>query len=372
MPPVRTFAQARIIAEGFRRLGMRVGPAPMAVTSTEYRGRPACVYDGWCDAGCPVQALANPLVVHKPAAEAAGAEFRAYANVTRVETDSGGRAVALHYVGQNGQRHVQPAGLVILAGAAVQNARLLLASAGGRHPEGIGNRSGLVGRYFNMHLLANVHGLFAEETECHLGLSSGGLMSQDGYEKARQGPFGSYSWGIAPALKPNDLIGIANTRPDLMGPALHDFLERASRHIGVMNGIVESLPEAQNRVELAPERDRSGMPLARIVHSAPEEAKGLWRHANDEGMRIMRSAGAPEPWTVPVPTFAHLSGGTIMGDDPANSVANSYGQLHDVPNVVVAGAGLFPTIGAVSPTFTVLALADRAAGRMADHWAEFA
>ena len=48
----------------------------------------------------------------------------------------------------------------------------------------------------------------------------------------------------------------------------------------------------------------------------------------------------------------------------ATSVANSYGQLHGVPNLVAAGGGLFPSIGAVSPTFTVLALADRTAARM--------
>lgn len=358
MPPLETFAQARILSAGFEKLGLRTAPMPMAITSREYGGRPACVYDGWCDAGCPVGALANPLVVHQPAARKAGATFRTHASVTRVVLDARGRADALAYRDGKGEDHVQPADLVILAGAAVQNARLLLAS-------GAANRSGLVGAYFAMHAFANVHGLFAAETEPAFGVSSGSVISQEDYSKARSGPaFGSLTWGAAPALKPNDLIGIAMTRPDLFGDALHAFMTRAAAHIGSINGIAESLPVRANRVELAAEKDANGVPLARIVHTHARESKALWAYARDTGLRIVRAAGAEESWAAPSPDFAHLAGGTIMGDDPSASVTDSYGRAHDVPNLFVAGGGLFPTIGAVSPTFTVLALADRTAGHI--------
>lgn len=358
MPPLQTFAQGRILAAGFQKLGLHVSPAPMAVTSTEYKGRPACVYDGWCDAGCPIGALANPLVVHQPAARKHGAEFRAFATVTRVLLDKRGRADALTYRDQRGNEHVQPADLIMLAGAAVQNARLLLSS-------GAANRSGLVGAYFTMHSIANVHGLFDQDTECAFGLSAGTLTCQDDYPKARSGPaFGSVTWGIAPAVKPNDLLGIAMTRPELFGDRLHVFMQRAATRLGLINGIVESVPLRSNRVELAAERDPYGVPLARIVHSHAEESAALWRDANASGIEIIKAAGATEAWTSPMPAFAHLSGGTIMGTDPQASVTDSYGRAHDVPNLFIAGAGLFPTIGAVSPTFTLLALADRTAAHL--------
>ncbi|MBA3895573.1 MAG: GMC family oxidoreductase [Sphingomonadaceae bacterium] len=371
MPPHKVTKQGRILARGFEKLGMHVSPAPMAITSIWYKGRPPCQYDGWCDAGCPIQSLLNPLVLHKPAAEKSGAEFRAYAAVTKVETDAQGRATAFYYSDQTGARHVQPASLIILAGAAVQNARLMLASTGERHPNGLGNGADLVGRYFNMHALSNAYGLFAEETECHLGMTAGVLMSQDGYPKQRSGPFGSYTWGIAPAVKPNDLIGIGNTRPDIIGNALHDFLKRASRHLGTINGIVENIAQANNRITLAAETDRNSMPLARVTHNVAPDSRALWAHANDEGVRVMRAAGATESWVVPMPVYSHVAGGTIMGVDAATSVTDSYGRVHDVANLLVAGGGLFPTIGAVSPTFTVLALAARAADRMANNWSDF-
>jgi len=65
-------------------------------------------------------------------------------------------------------------------------------------------------------------------------------------------------------------------------------------------------------------------------------------------------------------------GGTIMGQDPAASVTNSYGQTHDVANLFVAGPGLFATSGAVNPTFTLHALATRTARYLSEQWSSIA
>jgi choline dehydrogenase-like flavoprotein len=51
-----------------------------------------------------------------------------------------------------------------------------------------------------------------------------------------------------------------------------------------------------------------------------------------------------------MPTI-HLMGGTIMGTGAANSVVDSYGQTHEIPNLYVAGPGIFPTGGASNPTY---------------------
>ena len=359
MPPLRTFAQADLLRRGFAAEGMTVGPAPLAIASAWFGDRPPCQHDGWCDAGCPIRALANPQSTYLPRAIAAGAEIRNRAMVVRVERGVNGPA--LHYRDSAGEAHVQPARRVILAGAPVQNARLLLASA----DSGLGNRSGLVGKGFAAHLLSNGHALFAEPTECHLGVSAGSAISLDDYPKQRaDGPTGSITWGLAPAMKPNDLLGLANTRADLFGPALHRFLARAARHLGTVNGIVESIPDPANRIELGTTRDAHGIPSARIVYRIPDDARRLWALANDKALRLLRAAGADEAWTVPAIAHAHLSGGTVMGGDPATSVADDIGRLHDAPDILVTGAGLFPSIGALSPTFTILALADRSAAAL--------
>ena len=65
----------------------------MAINSVVYNGRPACLYDGWCDAGCPILALANPLAVFLPQAEKAGAEIHYNSYAARVLADDAGRRV---------------------------------------------------------------------------------------------------------------------------------------------------------------------------------------------------------------------------------------------------------------------------------------
>ena len=76
-----------------------------------------------------------------------------------------------------------------------------------------------------------IAGLFDEETEPHLGVIGAHQICHDDYDKqATPGAFGSRQWLIAPAIKPNDLAGLANVRADLVGPALDAFMRRAVRH----------------------------------------------------------------------------------------------------------------------------------------------
>jgi choline dehydrogenase-like flavoprotein len=131
---------------------------------------------------------------------------------------------------------------------------------------------------------------------------------------------------------------------------------------------VEDLPVADNRVTLEHSRkDPHGVPIARVTHDTHPESASLWRASLAEGKEIMAAAGAREVWTGP-PGSMHIMGGTVMGTSSANSVTNSYGQLHDIPNLVIAGPGLFPTSGGVNPTFTVHALAARSAEHVLATW----
>ena len=90
MPPMKTFRNGEIWLKGFECSGIRMVPAPVAMNSTEYKGRPACIYDGWCHVGCPIGALANPTVTYLSEARKAKAEVRALCTVTRVLTNAPG------------------------------------------------------------------------------------------------------------------------------------------------------------------------------------------------------------------------------------------------------------------------------------------
>jgi choline dehydrogenase-like flavoprotein len=371
LPPVPVFAQGQVLRRGFEKRGLHTAPLPLAVATRPFNGRAACIWDGWCDAGCPIGALANPLSVHLPQAAALGAELRVNATVRRVLTDPGGsRASGVEYVDDQGEARRVMADLVVLAAFAVQNPRLLLASATPRYPTGLANSSGLVGKFLMSHPGALIYGLFDERTDCHVGATGGQLLCQDGYAKdthAGAGAFGSYQWMIAQATKPTDLLGIATTRPDLFGADLQRFMQTAVHHFATMTALIEDLPVADNQLRLDPRVDAFGVPLARVTHTTHPASRKLWAVLLEEGKALFEAAGAREVWTGPQAAM-HIMGGTIMGEDASSSVCNGYGQTHDLPNLVIAGPGLFPTSGGVNPTFTVHALAARSASYLLENW----
>lgn len=370
MPPLNTFRHGKLLRRGFEARGLHTAPLPLAITSVPYNGRPPCIYDGWCDAGCPTGALANPLVTYLKDAIEAGVDVTTESEVTRVLVDARGWARSVEYV-ESGQRKVQPAHLVVLAGAVFQNPRLLLNSASDRFPAGLANSSGLVGRYLFGEGAAPIYGLFNEETECHMGVNAGQLTHREAFASTiRRGIYGGLQWQIGGAVKPNDLFGIAVSRVDLFGQALHDFIRSGARHFAFMIGFCGGVSSPENRVELSKSRDANGMPLARAVHSMTAGTAAMRGYMERQGQEIVEASGAREVWTGP-PLIGHVTGGTIMGADRTESVTDGFGICHDVPNLVLAGSGLFPASTGASPTFTLMAVASRSADHLLEHWGSF-
>lgn len=371
LPPLQQFAQARLLAKGFHALGMKTAPSPMAILSQDYKGRSACVYDGWCDAGCPIGALANPLVTYHPRAIKGGARFVNGAHVTRlVPGKTARRAAGVDYVDSTGAARTALADMVILAASTISNPAILLNSTGGDWSGGAANSSGLVGRYFMTHSIASIYGFFdEEETQNYMGVTGAQATNMDHYGKQSlgDGAFGSLQWQLAPTMKPNDLLGVAMARADLFGADLAQFMDRAVHHLAVMFGFGEGLPVLANRVELSDRIGPGGTRTPRVVHTfAPDSAK-LSENAAKLGLKIIAAGGAREPWAGPTAT-AHMMGGTIMGTDSRTSVTDSFGRSHDIDNLIIAGPGLFPTAGAMNPNFTNHALALRSAEHIVSCW----
>jgi choline dehydrogenase-like flavoprotein len=90
-------------------------------------------------------------------------------------------------------------------------------------------------------------------------------------------------------------------------------------------------------------------------------------------MKIARATDAKDVWQLKGAMNAiHLMGGTIMGTGAGNSVVNSFGQAHEIPNLYVAGPGIFATAGASNPTYTIFALSMRGAENLAGNWSTVA
>src|SRR5258705_1352779 len=353
MPAMKTFPNGDIWLKGFEAAGIRMVPAAVGMNSTEFKGRPACIYDGWCHVGCPIGALANPLVTYLADARKAGAEVRPWSSVTRVLTNAQGTKVTgVEYYDQKKERQVQEASVVVLAAWAAQNPRLLLNSSTDKHPKGLVNTNGLVGKYMMTHFSSGTLAIFDDNVENHMGTTGAQYMSYERYGKtAHKGAFGSSFIVAGTALKTSDLGGFANARLDLFGPELAAFMKRAARGFTRIGAFGEEMPNVENRIELASDKDELGMPLGRIIHSYDDEVPKLWEANFAEGLSIAKAAGAKEMWSGRgnIPTI-HLMGGTIMGTGAENSVVNSYGHTHEIPNLYMAGPGTFSTNGASNPT----------------------
>ena len=373
MPPMKTFRGGEVWKKGFETRGIRLVPAAVGMNSTPYKGRPACIYDGWCHVGCPIGALANPLVTYLADARKAGAQVRAHATVTRVLTNpKGDKVTGVEYFDAAKERQVQEASVVVLSAWAAQNPRLMLNSATDQHAKGLANASGLVGKYLTAHFASGTSAIFDADLQPYMGTTGAQYFSYDRYDKnahKAKGAFGSTFIVAGSAQKYSGLGGVANSRGDLFGPELAAFMQRAARGLARINAFGEEMPSIDNRVELASDKDEFGMPLGKITHSYNDDAVALFNANFEEGLAIAKATGAKEAWSNrgAMPTI-HLMGGTIMGQSAADSVVNSYGQTHEIGNLWIAGPGLFPTSGAPNPTYTILALSLRGAEHLAASW----
>src|SRR6202008_3137064 len=102
--------------KGLESVGIRMVPAAVGMNSTEFKGRAACIYDGWCHVGCPTGALAHPVVTYLADARKAGADVRALSTVTRLLTNNAGdKVTGVEYYDAKKEKQVQESSVVILA-----------------------------------------------------------------------------------------------------------------------------------------------------------------------------------------------------------------------------------------------------------------
>jgi choline dehydrogenase-like flavoprotein len=136
-----------------------------------------------------------------------------------------------------------------------------------------------------------------------------------------------------------------------------------------LRNFMEMEPRPENRVTLSSEKDEFGYPRAKVEHdSSPgdrrsliELHRALAQEFQAAGVgRLESELGLADPWPVDQDASHHM-GTTRMGTDPTRSVVDPDLRLHEVENVYVAGASVFPTSGCANPTFTIAALSIRLA-----------
>lgn len=370
LPPHPIGKIGRRAAAGMNKLGWHWWPAPNAIASQRVGNLEKCARIGSCETGCPQGAKASVDLTHWPSALARGAQLITGARVNQVTTNPQGLATGAVYINREGHEHHATADVVVLAANGIGTPRLLLLSADPRHPDGLANSSGLVGKRLMLHPNAEVTGYYDEDLDSWLGPAGQALHSLEFYETEPDRDFvRGAKWNLMPTGGPLRTL-YALRDQEYEGPWGNQVLEWTRSTIGrsFQWGInSEDLPEDTNHVTLDPElTDSDGMPAPKITYTISENTRRLLRYNLDRAHEAHQAAGAITTLETPIweDQPGHLLGTVRMGSDPQTSVVDPYGRAHDVPNLFIVDGSVFPTAGAVNPTATICAIALRAAEHM--------
>jgi choline dehydrogenase-like flavoprotein len=373
MPPLPVKSSGVLLERGARKLGLHPFPAPMAIASQPYRGRPGCVHCGFCIGfGCEVMAKSSVLYTMIPEAEATGrCEVRAGSYVFRIETDAQGRATGVHYFGDKKRELFQRARAVIVSANGAETPRLLLNSASPRFPHGLANSSGMVGKHLMLNQNTAVHAVFEHELNEYKSVQVSRVVHDFYDSDPRRGFYGGGGIDARIGRQPLAWALLATGTLPRWGQALKDRLEAFPRSM-ICAGHGTSLPLERNSVSLDPQlKDDWGIPAIRMTYQDHPDDLANARFLRDRSVEIMQAAGAQKIWTEDVAELTrsvHMLGTCRMGNDPERSVVDKYHRAHDVPNLFVCDGSSFVTSGRGQPTMTIQALAFRAG----EHIAQFA
>jgi choline dehydrogenase-like flavoprotein len=144
------------------------------------------------------------------------------------------------------------------------------------------------------------------------------------------------------------------------GDVLREYM-RDYIHWATLGVLCEFLPLADNRVTLADECDRYGLPVASFSYRQCDNDKALLAAGREKMEQILEAAGAED--VVTIERYAHLVGGARMGTDATQGVVDRDLRSFAVPNLYITDGSVLPTQGSANPGLTIMALA----ARCADH-----
>jgi choline dehydrogenase-like flavoprotein len=356
-PPVAHSAGMQAIVESLRRQGLHPSPLPLGVI------------DPGAPDGCQLCNTCNsfPCRIHaKSDAEVCGVlPAIAHPNVTlwdramakRLVTDPSGQRIERIELERDGRTIQVRARFVVVSCGAVNSAALLLRSANDRHPDGLANSSGLVGRRYMAHLatmLQGFHPFRRNDTVFQKTVSINDFYLAGTHSPVPLGQIQSQgrTHGIMAKIVGDNIV------PGIPLWAYNAWVARGVDWLAM----TEDLPREDNRVTI----DTDGTIRLTYTPNNLEAHRRLVREAT----RILHRLGF---WKVmghshQSKNTTHQCGTLVFGSDPRHSVLDTFCRAHDVDNLFVVDASFFPASAAVNPGLTIVAQALRVADHIkSDH-----
>ena len=341
----------------------------VAILTERHNGRAACHYCGPCHRGCVTRSYFSSVNATLPAAEATGRLTLLPYSIARhlVYDEQANRVTGVLVVdARMRETREYTARVVFLCASALESARILLNSATSRHPDGLANSSGQVGRNIMDHI--------------KWGGASGTFDGWSDRQTIGQRPNGVYvlRFRNVTARHPDFIRGYgfqggagragweAKARARGIGLAFKESLTRPGPWTMSFGGFGEMLPNPANRATLHPTLvDAWGIPTLHIEAAWSDNELAIHRDMNVTAAELLEAAGAkdirPDARGPSTPgNTNHEMGTARMGRDPKTSVLNGWNQTWDVPNVFVTDGACMASSGNQNPSLTYMALTARA------------
>lgn len=368
-----------------KRQGLHSIPVPRAILSRPAMNRQACQYSGYCGSfGCSTGAKGSSRAALLNRAVATGrCEIRAHARVFRLETDPHGRVVAAYYLDRQSNAQSIDARIFVVACQAIETSRLLLLSPGQRHPHGLANNNGQVGKNLLFSAGGSGTGKFLysdlDQARAEALRILGPFMNralQDWYFIDDEN-LGKIKGGTIEFLfrHPNP-ISQANRQKHATGGLLWgDPLKKKLKSYFTQarylrfETFCDWLPNDNCHVSLDKDsKDRWGFPVAHVKVGYHEHDLKVGRFLTYKGRQMLQFMGADKvTWGLSgTPPTNLIAGGCRFGSDPKHSVLNADCRAHDVENLYVTDGSFMPTGGSVPYTWTIYANAFRVADKLID------
>lgn len=373
MPPLPPSREEEILRPAALRLGLHPFGIPMLRNTIPFNGRGACMRCRWCVGfACEVNAKNGTQNTVIPTAMATGnCQVRTGTMVRRVNVDSRGRARSVDYYDADLRRQTQHADLVIVSGAAIESARLLLNSRGRLFPQGLGNRYDWVGRNLQGHTYTGAVGIFPFDTYDDLG--PGASIAISDFNHGNPGLRGGAMLCNEFIRLPIQFIGVRPPNAPRWGKAHKDFMRSFYRRTIAVQGPTQDMPVWDSRVQVDPKvRDAFGIPVARLSGGKHPHTIEIGNAMARKAEMWLREAGATETWLKTagqgLSGGQHQAGTCRMGNDPKTSVVDRFCRVHDVPNLFVVDGSVHVTNGGFNPVLTIMAIAYWASEHMVKSW----
>lgn len=345
-PPIPHSTEIAAIVEQLRQQGLHPSPLPLGLLRPGEPG--GCILCDTCNSfPCKVHAKGDAEVCCvRPALERPNVTMWTKARALRLVTDPSGRKVAGVEVEHEGTTRRVDASLIVVSCGAINSAALLLRSANDRHPQGLANSSGLVGRRYMAHQATMMEG-FHPFRKNHTVFQKT-VTINDFYFRGPDTPY------------PLGQIQSQGRTHGVMAQTAYPFIPVWAYEAWVSRGVdwlvmSEDLPREENRVSV--EAD-GRIRLAYQPNNTRAHAMLV-----AEAKRMLYRLGF---WSVVKHSHGsqnttHQCGTLVFGADPRTSVLDTFCRAHDLENLFVVDASFFPSSAAVNPALTIAAQALRVA-----------